>query len=302
MFRGVIYRHWLINDKGIEKSYVGQTYQQTVEQRWNNGKGYLKDKDGKDADHNFARAIKKYGWDNFNHEVIGVVEADTKEQLILDLDEWEKYYIEKYDSFYNGYNSTSGGQNGRVVNEETKQKQSEAHKGRQLGSENPNAKKVICLNTLQVFDTSKDAGAWCGIKNYSDIGISCKGIRQKTAGVHPISKEKLVWMFLDDFDNSYMSEKEIDEYIKERQKQKKHDCKGNKNSNAKAIICLETKQIFITIKEAIKWCGLNSNTISTYLAGKTNYAGKHPITKEPLHWMYYEDYLNQNENSDSNVA
>lgn len=57
MFRGVIYRHWLINDKGIEKSYIGQTYQQTVEQRWNNGKGYLKDRDGKDADHNFARAI-----------------------------------------------------------------------------------------------------------------------------------------------------------------------------------------------------------------------------------------------------
>ena len=76
-----------------------------------------------------ARAIKKYGWDNFQHRVLFSIECDTIEELVFWLDEWEKYYIEKYDSFYNGYNCTAGGSNG-IRCEETKQKMSESHKGK----------------------------------------------------------------------------------------------------------------------------------------------------------------------------
>lgn len=122
MYKGYIYRHWIINDEGIERSYIGLTTSDDVEKRWKNGKGYLHDGKGNPANTSFSRAIVKYGWENFNHEVIGIVESDTKKQLALDLDEWEKYYIWKYDSFYNGYNDTNGGSKGRVVSEETKEK------------------------------------------------------------------------------------------------------------------------------------------------------------------------------------
>lgn len=44
------------------KSYVGITSQRP-EDRWHNGKGYRKN------DH-LMRAIKKYGWDNFTHEIL----------------------------------------------------------------------------------------------------------------------------------------------------------------------------------------------------------------------------------------
>ena len=129
MFRGYIYRHWIINDKGILKSYIGQTIESKPQKRWGlNGKGYIGKKDEKTT--RFANAIRKYGWDNFEHEVIGIVEAETKEQLVLDLDEWEKYYIWLYDSFYNGYNLTTGGTNGKVHSEDTKAKISKSHIGK----------------------------------------------------------------------------------------------------------------------------------------------------------------------------
>lgn len=45
MFKGYIYRHWIINDKGIEKSYIGQVYRSNKDvnpqERWGkNGNGY----------------------------------------------------------------------------------------------------------------------------------------------------------------------------------------------------------------------------------------------------------------------
>lgn len=53
-------------------------------------------------------AIQKYGEDNFEVEVIATV-ADVK-----DLNMLEKYYIEKFLTYYEGYNATKGGQEGPV--------------------------------------------------------------------------------------------------------------------------------------------------------------------------------------------
>lgn len=201
MYRGYIYRHWIVNDKGEEKSYIGQTVKTNVRKRWQgNGSGYLQH----NLNNKFANAIKKYGWNNFHHDIIGIVEADTKDQLISDLDEWEKYYIDKYDSFYNGYNSTTGGSRGKSVSEESKQKQREKMTGRthteeskhkmsesRKGENNPKAKKVICLETKQVFGCAKDASKWCGVKSNSDILKCCKG-KRKTCGGY-------CWMYYSDY-------------------------------------------------------------------------------------------------------
>lgn len=73
------------------------------------------------------------------------------------------------------------------------------------------------------------------------------------------------------------------------------DMSGDKNPAARAVICLNTKQVFTTGKEACEWCGLkNSASISFACNGKKETAGKHPITREKLKWMYYEDYLKLN--------
>ena len=64
---------------------------------------------------------------------------------------------------------------------------------------------------------------------------------------------------------------------------------GDKNPRARKIICLETSQVYTTIKEATEWIG--KGDIYRCLRDNTKSAGKHPETKQPLHWMYYEDYL-----------
>ena len=62
-------------------------------------------------DNPLYRAIKKYGLENFDVTIIEVLEAS--DDLKSKLDEREKYYIQKYNSYgKNGYNQTLGGDGG----------------------------------------------------------------------------------------------------------------------------------------------------------------------------------------------
>lgn len=62
-------------------------------------------------DNPLYRAINKYGLENFDVAIIEVLEAS--DDLKSKLDEREKYYIQKYNSYgKNGYNQTLGGDGG----------------------------------------------------------------------------------------------------------------------------------------------------------------------------------------------
>lgn len=108
----VIYIH---RNKINNKVYVGQTGQQ-VNQRWRNGKGYANNS-------LFYRAIEKYGWDNFDHDI--VFTGLDKEQA----NRLEVEMISLFDSNNpdKGYNLTEGGQgtNGYHLTEEHKKHISE---------------------------------------------------------------------------------------------------------------------------------------------------------------------------------
>lgn len=193
MVKGYIYRHWLVNDKGIEKSYIGQTKNE-LEVRWQNGRGYT------NIDTKFSKAIKKYGWNNINHEIIETVECKTEEELKMVLNSLEKAYIEIYDSFYNGYNSTTGGDS-YLMSDET------VAKLRQ---------EVVCLNTGEVFHGILLAYQWV-TGHYNDKYVSkicrcCKGIEQM-AYTHPETGEKLVWRYKEDYDK--MTKEEIETLLNE---------------------------------------------------------------------------------------
>lgn len=54
----------------------------------------------------------------------------------------------------------------------------------------------------------------------------------------------------------------------------------------KYVRCINTGQIFNSIKEASDWCNLNSSGIGQVCRGKAQSAGKHPDTKEPLRWEF----------------
>lgn len=268
MYKGYIYRHWIINDKGAEKNYIGQVYNRTPKERWNDGKGYTTGK----QDHKFARAIKKYGWDNFNHKVLFSIECETLEELVFWLDEWEKYYIEKYDSFKHGYNGTLGGRGslGRTYThtEETKKRLSEIRKGSKLSEEHK--RKIGEAMTGIVFSEKRNfkiSESLKGVK-HSDERKRKNSEAHKGQTVTDETKKKLSVAF-----------------------------KGEKNPNARKVICLENEMIFGSVREAEQWCG--KGRITSCCRGKQKTAGGY-------HWMYYDDYLEQqnkdNSDSNSNVA
>lgn len=64
-------------------------------------------------------------------------------------------------------------------------------------------------------------------------------------------------------------------------------------ANRKSVICLEVNKVFESCREAYKWLGYNidGHSIQDNCNGITQSAGKHPSTKERLHWMFYEDYM-----------
>lgn len=62
---------------------------------------------------------------------------------------------------------------------------------------NPKAKKVQCATTGRIFNCMVDGAECYKIKNSTDIGACCRG-RQKSAGKHPITGEKLIWKYLED--------------------------------------------------------------------------------------------------------
>ena len=112
----IVYQH---KNKINGKVYIGITSQKP-EQRWGSqGCNY------KSSPH-FYSAIQKYGWDNFEHNILFV--ELTKEQACLKEQELIKEYNSMNREF--GYNSTSGGDI-FTMNEETKQKISQAMMGNQ---------------------------------------------------------------------------------------------------------------------------------------------------------------------------
>lgn len=94
-------RKWLVyvhTNKTNKKRYVGITSQANLKRRSKNGKAY------KGCIY-FYRAIEKYGWNNFDHEVLvsNLTEIEAKEM--------ERFYIELFrtTNLMFGYNIDSGG-------------------------------------------------------------------------------------------------------------------------------------------------------------------------------------------------
>ena len=119
-------------NKANNKVYVGITYQ-NVQDRWQNGLGYKKDQPV------FYNAIKKYGWDGFEHIIFAehLTEEEAKHMEIL-LIALYKTNCKKYDNPECGYNMTDGGDGifGRKHTEETKRKLSQQAKERFANPEN----------------------------------------------------------------------------------------------------------------------------------------------------------------------
>ena len=127
-------------------------------------------------------------------------------------------------------------------------------------------KRVICLETKEMFDNGGKAIKRFNIMDSYGIGLCCRG-KQKTAGGYH-------WAYLSDY-NSWERERQDEYYGKEPIRLDKR------------VICLETGETFDNATEASKRFNIRAYYIGLCCRGKQKTAGG-------FHWAYYNDYLSWN--------
>lgn len=183
---GIIYKY--TSPSG--KVYIGQT----IDEKGRKNKHRY---DSQNPVTYFDRAKAKYGFDNFQYEVLFRLHSDNKKAIDIVLDAVERFFIKKYDSTNpdKGYNLTTGGGGTRGYSydftEDHKKKISEALKGRTRDKEIFIKKKatiaaknhsiLVFKDNIQIgkYDTQLDAATALQI-NQGSISNVLKG-KQKTA-------------------------------------------------------------------------------------------------------------------------
>lgn len=83
------------------KKYIGQS--RNIERRWKDEKQRAFYEFAREYDYPISRALRKYGLENFSFSII-------EECPIEKLNERERYWINYYNTFFEGYNQTLGGE------------------------------------------------------------------------------------------------------------------------------------------------------------------------------------------------
>lgn len=94
-----------ITNKISGKSYIGQAID--IQTHWNKEKSQAFLPSSQAYNKTLSKAFRKYGLDNFTFEILEQCDIDL-------LDEREIYYIALYDTYFNGYNETTGGNDGNM--------------------------------------------------------------------------------------------------------------------------------------------------------------------------------------------
>ena len=156
---------WIYKITNIQnnKVYIGQTIR-PIEQRL---KRHFNDALNNILDTHFARAIRKYGKENFIIEQIDT--AQTQDEL----NQKERYWIQYYNSVNDGYNETDaiskcGGNTYQSKTDAEMEVIKEKIRQSKIGAKNPMARKIKRINIVtgdvDIFDTIISCAQACGIK------------------------------------------------------------------------------------------------------------------------------------------
>lgn len=157
---------WIYKITNIQnnKVYIGQTIR-PIKDRFNR---HINDALHNVIDTHFARAIRKYGKENFTIEEID--NANTQEEL----NQKEQYWIRYFNSVQQGYNETDAISKcgGNTYQSKTKEEMNiikDKIRQTKIGAKNPMARKVkrinVLTNEIDIFDTIIECAQACGIKN-----------------------------------------------------------------------------------------------------------------------------------------
>lgn len=168
------------------KKYVGIT-KQKPEKRWGNGHNYV------DNEY-FYRAIKKYGWEEFSHDIL-FTNLSKEEAIAKEIELISKWSLTSRDK---GYNIQNGGEGADAISDESKLKISIAKKGHKLSEETKRKMSLSRMgnkhfasipvaqyddfgNKLAEFTNSREAERVTGVES-RNIRSCLAGKRQHAGG------------------------------------------------------------------------------------------------------------------------
>lgn len=162
---GIIYMY----TSPSNKRYIGQTINEKARRNAFMNMKHVYSEGGK-----LENARKKYTPNNFTYEHLETIEDEDKIKLLTKLNELEQYYIDKYNSYKLGYNSTVGGNNIFIYTDEIKNKISKSR-----------TKKVLQYDMdgffIKKWNSSKDVANEFNCCT-STINKCCSGIAKKSLG------------------------------------------------------------------------------------------------------------------------
>jgi len=233
-----VYTIYKYTNKNNGKVYIGQTSKTLEERAQSNGHNYCECR-------KFYNAIKKYGWDAFEPEILEIVK--TVEQA----NERERYYISEYQSTDDkyGYNIALGGDN-KVMSEESKKLISKSAKERYKDPAN---------NPMYGKKHSVEAK-----KKQSE----CKtGENNPMFGKRWTENQRL---------RSGTKGKKLNLSEKQREDLSQRARIIGLTTGIKKVLCVEDNMCFKSLTEAAKFYGVAKSTLSGALHGYQNTcAGKH---------------------------
>ena len=246
---GIIY---LIRNKVNGKCYVGQTQEQKgFDDR------YSRSGEGIERVYKCHKHLKEHN-ESYNKHLLGSIEKHGFEAFEInkcldyafsleELNVKEKVYIQLYDSFENGYNETLGGEGkeGCCHSEETRQKISEATKGKNnpfYGKRHSNESK-------------------------RKIGIKSKGRKHSEEAKQKMGEARK------GENNPWYGKHLPDETRQKISESRKGKYGGEKHHRAKAVYCYEFDEIRLTATDWGKELDLNSSNIARCCKGERKSTG-----------------------------
>lgn len=270
----IVYMHRCRENK---KVYIGQTCKD-IKVRWgNNGKKYLnKHKNGSYVHPHFARAIIKYGWDNFDHivlfEHLDKDSADRIEQLCI--------FMFKANNPDYGYNCSAGGAggfNGGKHSEESKRKIGKSSKGRRhtketkeklrkmkIGHKNTPTQPVLCIEQHKIWSSMKDAYTELNVDR-SCLDDVCTGRLHTLLGCH--------WIYVNNFSMEHVKE------ILMRPDSLKFS----------PVVCVEKDELYISASEASRKTGVDCSSLLRCVKGENKTAGGYHWKDGTEEWTMWRD-------------
>ena len=292
------------------KCYIGITSMNPPEKRW--GKSGQKYKQHQ----YFYNAIQKYGWDNFQHEIL--FEGLTKEEAEQKEIELIAYYKSAEHTY--GYNISLGGssvgkhseetkiklsiaatgrrhteeeirrqsekQKGHKVSEETKRKISEAQKGKRKNFTEEGLKRLSDFNkgrpcAPKALEKTRKPVICVETQIVYESLIDAErktGIDRKNIG--KVCNNAKYWKTAGGYHWCFLNDYNKDIYIIYTPKI---------DRKPKSVICIETKIVYDSMKDAERKTGVFATSIGNVCKnnGKQSTAGGY-------HWMYYDEYLKTN--------